>query len=240
MHLATREAGGETTLTLETNGQSRPPPTPRSGPWASVSLRGSLPGVVEVEKRILTMKLRRAFKGGTPKGRDHLARPGGGLASLTANESGGRPGPSPPCSWCSWLTDHSDLNSHQSRKLDSAGLVTWLTPEETRENQGPLLPGRQALAPSPDHRGPGLLEKPHLTRPGAQRPPGASGAASPDPALVGWRGARGHQLQACALAPGWPPDTSHPRRSLEAHTPVQSQACTGTGAQSAQRDRSLH
>lgn len=58
------------------------PPTPRSGPWAGVSLHGSLLGAVEVEKRILTTKLRRALKGGTPEEQDHFARPGGGLASL--------------------------------------------------------------------------------------------------------------------------------------------------------------
>lgn len=177
---------------------------------------------------------------GPPRGGTTSPGQEGAWPLSDANESGGRPGPSTPCPWCSRLTEHSDLNSHQSRNLDSAGLVTWLTPETTRENQGPLLPGRQALAPSPVHRGPGLLEKPHLTRPGAQRPPGASGASSPDPALVEWRGAQGYQLQVCALAPGRPPDTSHPLRSPEAHTPVQSWACMGTGAQSAQCDRGLH
>lgn len=39
--------------------------------------------MVEVEKRVLTKKLGRALKGGTPEGQDHLARPGGGLTSLS-------------------------------------------------------------------------------------------------------------------------------------------------------------
>lgn len=82
--------------------------------------------MVEVEKRVLTKKLGRAWKGGTPEGQCDPPSQEGGLTSLTANESRGHPGPSPRCAQ---LTEHSDLNSHQSRNSpDSAGLATWLTP----------------------------------------------------------------------------------------------------------------